>query len=285
MKFSDTFSDAAVLKRSQQATRELDVAARSAKVKKELDAAAAAKKRGTLKEFSDFRAELNEGVEEIAEQVPHYSMPPNILILRRKTIRQFPNNVMVALYYNDKLGQYFSIPYGGGVEGEKAVITPVSLKEEALNEVGPQEFFEDHEVGDDIRYRTGDESHLRTGKIHKVEPSHLVVKRGGYSYKVPHENVVHNERTGYRPEEMNEETMQLHHGPVGQLRSIRDAHQHGMVTHKDGTSSRVDTMTAHALLTVHDSLKPENQQKFAEALHHSPGKLKKLADFAFSQVK
>jgi hypothetical protein len=34
---------------------------------------------------------------------------------------------MVALYYNDKLDQYFSIPYGGDAED---AITPVSLKED-----------------------------------------------------------------------------------------------------------------------------------------------------------
>lgn len=282
MKFSDTFSPEAVNKRSQQAARDLAVSTRSAKAKRELDAAAAAKKRGTLKEFADFRAELNEEVEEVEENfIPHYSMPPNILILRRKTVRQFPNNVMVALYYNDKLGQYFSIPYGGEASGGKSVITPVSLKEseELWSECT------DHEVGDEIRYRSGEETHLRTGKVARVESDHLVVKRGKFKYKVPHDKVVHNDRTGYRPETMTEETLALHHGPVGQLRSIRDNHQFGMVTHKDGTSSPVDATTAHALLTVHDKLKPENQQKFSDALEHSQGKLRKMVDFAWGRKK
>lgn len=55
------------------------------------------------------------------------AMPPNILILRRKTVRQFPNHTMVALYYNDKLDQYFSIPYGGDIE---TLNTGMGLKEE-----------------------------------------------------------------------------------------------------------------------------------------------------------
>src|ERR1700675_1998441 len=82
-----------------------------------------------MKEFQALRTELNKNVEDLAEHIAiaNSSMPPNILILRRKTVRQFPNNTMVALYYNDKLGQYFSIPYGGDAPG---VVTPVALKED-----------------------------------------------------------------------------------------------------------------------------------------------------------
>ena len=36
---------------------------------------------------------------------------PAVLIMRRKTVRQFPNGQMVALYYIDKLDKYISIPY------------------------------------------------------------------------------------------------------------------------------------------------------------------------------
>lgn len=38
-------------------------------------------------------------------------IPPFTLILKRKAIRQYPNNTMVALYWNDKIKKYFSIPY------------------------------------------------------------------------------------------------------------------------------------------------------------------------------
>jgi len=39
------------------------------------------------------------------------SDPPSILILRRKSIRQFANGQNVALYQIDKLNKYVSIPY------------------------------------------------------------------------------------------------------------------------------------------------------------------------------
>jgi len=39
--------------------------------------------------------------------------PPAVLIMRRKSIRLFPNGQKVALYYIDKLNKYVSIPYSG----------------------------------------------------------------------------------------------------------------------------------------------------------------------------
>ncbi|NBW58686.1 hypothetical protein EBR43_13100 [bacterium] len=38
--------------------------------------------------------------------------PPPILIMRRKSIRQFGNGQRVAMYYVDKLNKYVTIPYG-----------------------------------------------------------------------------------------------------------------------------------------------------------------------------
>lgn len=34
---------------------------------------------------------------------------PMVLMLQRKSIRMFPKNVTVGLYYSDMLGKYFSI--------------------------------------------------------------------------------------------------------------------------------------------------------------------------------
>ena len=42
----------------------------------------------------------------------HHEMdPPAILIMRRKSIRQFPNGQRVALYYVDKINKYVTVPY------------------------------------------------------------------------------------------------------------------------------------------------------------------------------
>lgn len=42
--------------------------------------------------------------------------PPYVLILKRQTVKSYPNNIKVALYYSDKLNKYISIPYGPNID-------------------------------------------------------------------------------------------------------------------------------------------------------------------------
>jgi len=267
MKYPEEFSHEAVNKRSLKAARSLDSYRRSSKVKTDLDDARMDKKeRRPLKEFTELRAELiDENV-----SVAHTTMPPNILILRRKTVRQFPNNTMVALYFNDKLNQYFSIPYGSGVE---SVVSPVNVN---INE--------EHQPGDKVRYRSGSEAHLRVGTVKSVEADHIIVQRGGFNYKVPHKSVVYNERSGYRPEEMNE-AVELTENAISHLQKVKAFATDKPLYHKDGTQTRVDPTTANALLTVHSALHPDNRKQFADALEHSKGKFNRMLDFTWRQVK
>jgi hypothetical protein len=37
--------------------------------------------------------------------------PPNVLVMKRKSVRQFPNGQRVALYYVDKIDKYVTVPY------------------------------------------------------------------------------------------------------------------------------------------------------------------------------
>lgn len=37
--------------------------------------------------------------------------PPNVLIMRRVSVRQYPNNQRVALYFVDKINKYVTVPY------------------------------------------------------------------------------------------------------------------------------------------------------------------------------
>jgi hypothetical protein len=41
----------------------------------------------------------------------HPMDPPAILIMRRKSIRQFPNGQRVAMYFVDKINKYVTVPY------------------------------------------------------------------------------------------------------------------------------------------------------------------------------
>ena len=79
-----------------------------------------------MKDFLDSRKPLPEVVEEKVitieeleamdealmegDEVKSHPMdPPAILIMRRKSIRQFPNNQRVAMYYVDKINKYVTV--------------------------------------------------------------------------------------------------------------------------------------------------------------------------------
>lgn len=52
---------------------------------------------------------------EVKEALSFDNDPPFVLVLRRKAIRMYPNQMKVAVYYNDKLNKFFSVPYGAGM--------------------------------------------------------------------------------------------------------------------------------------------------------------------------
>jgi hypothetical protein len=72
---------------------------------------------------------------------------------------------------------------------------------------------------------------------------------------------------------------------IGQLQKIKDNHSHGTVNHKDGSASKVDVQTAHAVLMVHKSLNDENKTKFADMVARSSHHMQKAANFAVSKMK
>lgn len=59
--------------------------------------------------------ETNEAVQSMPDD------PPFTLVLKRKAIRLYPDKTKVALYYNDRLGKLFSVPYTTDKEGEPAI--------------------------------------------------------------------------------------------------------------------------------------------------------------------
>ena len=72
---------------------------------------------------------------------------------------------------------------------------------------------------------------------------------------------------------------------MSQLQKIKDTHQHGSVKHSDGTSSKIDVNTAHAILTVHKHLNDENKKKFADMVGKSQHHLQKAAEFSWKSMK
>ena len=56
--------------------------------------------------------------------------PPMVLVIKRKAIRMYPDGTRIALYFNDKLNKYFSVPYqyGPGIDA------PIQAEEVELEE-------------------------------------------------------------------------------------------------------------------------------------------------------
>jgi hypothetical protein len=70
----------------------------------------------TLKEFMNRDTNQTDMFEESVQlqEVQNHEYqadPPNVLIMRRVSIRQFPQGKKVALYYIEALNQYITIPY------------------------------------------------------------------------------------------------------------------------------------------------------------------------------
>jgi hypothetical protein len=72
---------------------------------------------------------------------------------------------------------------------------------------------------------------------------------------------------------------------IGQLQKIKDSHQHGTISHKDGSASKVDAQTAHAVLSVHKNLNDVNKKKFADMVARSSHHMQKAAEFSWKQMK
>ena len=71
----------------------------------------------TLKEFYNLHGKKDESQPD----------PPNVLLMKRKSIRQFPNGQRVALYYVEKINKYVTIPY-------EAMMWSASIPEEFKQE-------------------------------------------------------------------------------------------------------------------------------------------------------
>lgn len=81
-----------------------------------------------LKDFTEFQQDiesLDSDVLTVSEAAPNFHVgtvkskqhhqvpmdPPAVLIMRRKSIRQFPDNQRVAMYFVDKINKYVTVPY------------------------------------------------------------------------------------------------------------------------------------------------------------------------------
>lgn len=87
-------------------------------------------KKAKFDKFYDITKVVEE-TEIIDEKKNDSQDPPFVLLLKRKQIRLYPNGVRVALYHNQKLNKYFTVPYGKGVDGTSIQAEEVEHLEEA----------------------------------------------------------------------------------------------------------------------------------------------------------
>ena len=57
-----------------------------------------------MKSFKEFKSQIVESRDKTLD-------PPNVLVMRRQTVRMYPNKQRVALYFVDKINKYITVPY------------------------------------------------------------------------------------------------------------------------------------------------------------------------------
>ena len=75
-----------------------------------------------------------EEFEELQENRVDLRTPPFVLVLRRKAIRMYPEGTRVALYYNQPLNRYFSVPYSSRNLDRNPIAAEQYVVEEVLEE-------------------------------------------------------------------------------------------------------------------------------------------------------
>ena len=83
--------------------------------------------------FTRARQAVREQLEEartdsVGSAYPLVPDPPVVLVIKRRAVRLYPDGTRVALYWNDKLKRYFSVPYGPAIDA------PIQA-EEYINEL------------------------------------------------------------------------------------------------------------------------------------------------------
>jgi hypothetical protein len=100
--------------------------------------------------------------------------PPFVLVLKRKAIRMYPDGTRVALYWNDTLKKYFSVPY----EDKKGVNGIIQTEETEKKEEMPKEimaqlqYIKDLGEKGKVSHADGTSSHIDAATAHSILKVH-----------------------------------------------------------------------------------------------------------------
>lgn len=107
--------------------------------------------------------------EEIVEAETLKGDPPFTLVLKRKAIRMYPNDTKIALYYNDRLKKYFSIPYSDKEELDAPIQSEETITEDVVKHL--QNIKDRHQIGK-IKHKDGSTSSVDVQTAHALLTVH-----------------------------------------------------------------------------------------------------------------
>ena len=199
--------------------------------------------------------------------------PPMVLVIKRKAIRMYPDGTRIALYFNERLNKYFSVPYNYGSGMDAAIQAEEVELEEASHDPWKDKHFGPTKIIKQ-KYHVKTDTKSYNVKADNEEHAHKLVSKHD-----PGSKIVSIEHKGRIMEETIEEAV------MDQLHKIVNDKQAQSVKFASGHTRKVDHFTASALTQVHKALNDENKKKFADLVHKSPEHFMKASDFAFKHAK
>jgi hypothetical protein len=105
----------------------------------------------------DDQNNIKENFEVIEEQFR--GDPPTVLLLKRKAIRMYPNGTRIALYFNERLNKYFSVPYSDDIKISSSIqAEKLQIDEEKQNGIDQLKKIRDSKQHGVINHRDGSAS-------------------------------------------------------------------------------------------------------------------------------
>jgi hypothetical protein len=222
--------------------------------------------------YQKTRQVVRENIEEEIEEpiiLQEDKDPPLVLVIKRKAIRMYPDGTRIALYYNERLQKYFSVPYqyGPGMDA------PIQSEEiEQIDELSSNLLDRYKE-----RAKKSSDSLASQGKYKQANDRTLnVMKATGKQIE---------KTTASIRKHLNKEDVEITEAVMDTLHKIVDNKSAQSVKFASGHTRKVDHFTASAITQVHKALNDENKKKFADMVHKSPEHFMKASDFAFKRAK
>ena len=222
------------------------------------------------------RRAVREDTEEVTDEpvmLQEDKDPPLVLVIKRKAIRLYPDGTRIALYYNEKLKKYFSVPYQYGLGMDAPIQSEEVELEEASNDPWKDKHFGPTKIIKQ-KYHVKTDTKSYNVKADNEDHAHKLVTK-----HAPGSKIVSIEHKGRIMEETIDEAV------MDTLHKIVNNKSAQSVKFASGHTRKVDHFTASALTQVHNALNDDNKKKFADMVHKSPEHFMKASDFAFKRAK